>query len=33
MEMLFKEVERDHSYWRQAVMTVRRNAGDARGVQ
>ena len=33
MEMPLKEVERDHSYRRQAVMAVRRNAGDRRGVQ
>lgn len=33
MEMPLKEVERDHSYRRQAVMAVRRNAGDGRGVQ
>lgn len=33
MEMLLKEVERDHSCWRQAVMTESRNAGEGRGVQ
>ena len=33
METLLKEVQRAHSYGRQAIMTARRNAGDGRGVQ